>query len=238
MITTVKRICVVAATVVLSLGALTSCATLFPSVEENTVTVSRERVGAAISLLGSDMVNGLAETKVEPSEIYDILPASYKAYSHYIPSYQDLQDLYLSEIGKFGYDKLLSYLPEVTEDVKKLSRNPMPYVSGDNSLSLRLRQDLYSTFKSRLLSYLKESNAQLLRSFESSKKNFIDIQKAYSNLSSVGVSYNLPSPSMVSVDDLAASLTDLFFSKMEWYEKLLKNTPAEAGTLYTVFWED
>ncbi|MBQ0071766.1 MAG: hypothetical protein KBS81_07945 [Spirochaetales bacterium] len=220
---------------------LTSCMSLFPSIEEKGPVMpssNRERSTAAINLLGSDMIAAVGKEAIVVDDYVSILPPSYSSYVEFVPSYETLKTNYLNSIAGYAFRILCSFSPELSEEVVKLAHVPTEYISGDTTLADKMKADLWSTFYDELLMELKMNNSLLEEYFEPSRRYFEEIRKAYANLENVGVSFVLPSPESVNLELLAERVTDCFFSRLAWYEKFLKNTPAEAGTLYTVFWEN
>ena len=196
-----------------------------------------ERERSAVELMAIDMFSSLSSFTLSNSDLAPALPYSYVAYESYVPSFDHLEDSYLSPIARIAEKAISEYIPVLRNRALEKADNPLLYISGDTSLS----DDLESSYLSELSSLVEDAfiaeHSFIEEAFSLSQKVFSEIRTGYRNLESVGKGEDLPVAEGIDYAEAARLAAAVFFSSMGERESVLKNTPASADSPYSVFWE-
>ena len=205
--------------IAVSLLTLSSCATGGSGEEKEIISVERER--AAMELLSLDMFSSL----------------SFSIYEEYVPSFDDLENKYLSDVADAAVEAVKNYMPVIKESALELAKEPLDYIKGDTSLTNALRSKVGGELSSVIYSTLQDKSSDLEESFLGVSKIFGEIRKGYASLESVGKGEYLPEAESILFDIVSVVVSDEFFNQLGREEKTLKNTPASSDSPYSVFWE-
>ena len=219
-----------------SLLFLSSCATNSSGGEEKEM-VSVEKEMAAMELLSFDMFSSLSSFSFEPEILSDALPSSFTLYKEYVPSYNDLEKKYLTDVASVAIDAVDSYVPVIKERALEMSGEPTKYISGDTTFSDALKTRMGEELSSVIYNTLSDNSSLLDESFLSIARIFDEIRKGYASLKSVGKEENLPKVESILLKTASTIVSDEFFRQLGKKEKILKNTPVSSDSPYSVFWE-
>ena len=109
-----------------------------------------------------------------------------------MPSYDDLEKKYLTDVASVAIDAVDSYVPVIKERALEMSGEPTKYISGDTTFSDALKTRMGEELSSVIYNTLSDNSSLLDESFLSIARIFDEIRKGYSSLKSVGKEENLP----------------------------------------------
>ena len=221
--------------IAVSLLTLSSCATGGSGEEKEIISVERER--AAMELLSLDMFSSLSSFSIDSKILEEALPPSFSIYEEYVPSFDDLENKYLSDVADAAVEAVKNYMPVIKESALELAKEPLDYIKGDTSLTNALRSKVGGELSSVIYSTLQDKSSDLEESFLGVSKIFGEIRKGYASLESVGKGEYLPDAESILFDIVSVVVSDEFFNQLGSEEKTLKNTPASSDSPYSVFWE-
>ena len=221
--------------IAVSLLTLSSCATGGSGEEKEIISVERER--AAMELLSLDMFSSLSSFSIDSKILEEALPSSFSIYEEYVPSFDDLENKYLSDVADAAVEAVKNYMPVIKESALELAKEPLDYIKGDTSLTNALRSKVGGELSSVIYSTLQDKSSDLEESFLGVSKIFGEIRKGYASLESVGKGEYLPDAESILFDIVSVVVSDEFFNQLGSEEKTLKNTPASSDSPYSVFWE-
>ena len=221
--------------IAVSLLTLSSCATGGSGEEKEIISVERER--AAMELLSLDMFSSLSSFSIDSKILEEALPSSFSIYEEYVPSFDDLENKYLSDVADAAVEAVKNYMPVIKESALELAKEPLDYIKGDTSLTNALRSKVGGELSSVIYSTLQDKSSDLEESFLGVSKIFGEIRKGYASLESVGKGEYLPEAESILFDIVSVVVSDEFFNQLGREEKALKNTPASSDAPYSVFWE-
>lgn len=221
--------------IAVSLLTLSSCATGGSGEEKEIISVERER--AAMELLSLDMFSSLSSFSIDSKILEEALPSSFSIYEEYVPSFDDLENKYLSDVADAAVEAVKNYMPVIKESALELAKEPLDYIKGDTSLTNALRSKVGGELSSVIYSTLQDKSSDLEESFLGVSKIFGEIRKGYASLESVGKGEYLPEAESILFDIVSVVVSDEFFNQLGSEEKTLKNTPASSDSPYSVFWE-
>ena len=221
--------------IAVSLLTLSSCATGGSGEEKEIISVERER--AAMELLSLDMFSSLSSFSIDSKILEEALPSSFSIYEEYVPSFDDLENKYLSDVADAAVEAVKNYMPVIKESALELAKEPLDYIKGDTSLTNALRSKVGGELSSVIYSTLQDKSSDLEESFLGVSKIFGEIRKGYASLESVGKGEYLPEAESILFDIVSVVVSDEFFKQLGREEKTLKNTPASSDSPYSVFWE-
>ena len=221
--------------IAVSLLTLSSCATGGSGEEKEIISVERER--AAMELLSLDMFSSLSSFSIDSKILEEALPSSFSIYEEYVPSFDDLENKYLSDVADAAVEAVKNYMPVIKESALELAKEPLDYIKGDTSLTNALRYKVGGELSSVIYSTLQDKSSDLEESFLGVSKIFGEIRKGYASLESVGKGEYLPEAESILFDIVSVVVSDEFFNQLGREEKTLKNTPASSDSPYSVFWE-
>lgn len=221
--------------IAVSLLTLSSCATGGSGEEKEIISVERER--AAMELLSLDMFSSLSSFSIDSKILEEALPSSFSIYEEYVPSFDDLENKYLSDVADAAVEAVKNYMPVIKESALELAKEPLDYIKGDTSLTNALRSKVGGELSSVIYRTLQDKSSDLEESFLGVSKIFGEIRKGYASLESVGKGEYLPEAESILFDIVSVVVSDEFFNQLGSEEKTLKNTPASSDSPYSVFWE-
>ena len=221
--------------IAVSLLTLSSCATGGSGEEKEIISVERER--AAMELLSLDMFSSLSSFSIDSKILEEALPSSFSIYEEYVPSFDDLENKYLSDVADAAVEAVKNYMPVIKESALELAKEPLDYIKGDTSLTNALRSKVGGELSSVIYSTLQDKSSDLEESFLGMSKIFGEIRKGYASLESVGKGEYLPDAESILFDIVSVVVSDEFFNQLGREEKILKNTPVSSDSPYSVFWE-
>lgn len=221
--------------IAVSLLTLSSCATGGSGEEKEIISVERER--AAMELLSLDMFSSLSSFSIDSKILEEALPPSFSIYEEYVPSFDDLENKYLSDVADAAVEAVKNYMPVIKESALELAKEPLDYIKGDTSLTNALRSKVGGELSSVIYSTLQDKSSDLEESFLGVSKIFGEIRKGYASLESVGKGEYLPEAESILFDIVSVVVSDEFFNQLGREEKTLKNTPVSSDSPYSVFWE-
>ncbi|MGN1164345.1 MAG: hypothetical protein ACI4S4_06010 [Candidatus Ornithospirochaeta sp.] len=196
-----------------------------------------EREKSAVELLSIDMFSSLSSFSIPNSDLAPALPYSYIVYESYVPSFDHLEDSYLSSVAFIAEKAISEYMPVLRNIALEKAEEPLAYIAGDTSLSDELKEE-YMSFLVSLIedAFIKESDV-IEEAFSISEKVFSEIRIGYRNLGNVGKGEDLPVAEGIDYSEAARLAATAFFLTLGNSERVLKNTPASADSPYSVFWE-
>ena len=77
----------------------------------------------------------------------------------------------------------------------------------------------------------------ILDAFRPSEKEFLATRAVYSNLSSIGLIYDLPIPETADLEVVSEVAANMFFILLSERETYLKNRSYDPDSPYAFFWE-
>ena len=208
--------------IAVSLLTLSSCATGGSGEEKEIISVERER--AAMELLSLDMFSSLSSFSIDSKILEEALPSSFSIYEEYVPSFDDLENKYLSDVADAAVEAVKNYMPVIKESALELAKEPLDYIKGDTSLTNALRSKVGGELSSVIYSTLQDKSSDLEESFLGVSKIFGEIRKGYASLESVGKGEYLPEAESILFDIVSVVVSDEFFNQLGREEKTLKNT--------------
>ena len=190
-----------------------------------------------MELLSLDMFSSLSSFSIDSKILEEALPSSFSIYEEYVPSFDDLENKYLSDVADAAVEAVKNYMPVIKESALELAKEPLDYIKGDTSLTNALRSKVGGELSSVIYSTLQDKSSDLEESFLGVSKIFGEIRKGYASLESVGKGEYLPDAESILFDIVSVVVSDEFFNQLGREEKTLKNTPASSDSPYSVFWE-
>ncbi len=195
--------------IAVSLLTLSSCATGGSGEEKEIISVERER--AAMELLSLDMFSSLSSFSIDSKILEEALPSSFSIYEEYVPSFDDLENKYLSDVADAAVEAVKNYMPVIKESALELAKEPLDYIKGDTSLTNALRSKVGGELSSVIYSTLQDKSSDLEESFLGVSKIFGEIRKGYASLESVGKGEYLPDVESILFDIVSVVVSDEFF---------------------------
>ncbi len=194
---------------------LSSCAT---------VSDSSASTSEAVTSLVRDMAAAVEEKALTVTDLEGTLDSSYRAYSEYIPSYDEIKKGYLGSV-LVVIDKAASlFSPVVLSAGEEASLNPSPYLEGA-LVTDAIRTSSSETLNALLTEYLLAHSAELDDAFSESADTFSRVRKAYAALSSVGEGVSLPVVKEASLSVLSSTVVRRYFELLEDAERDLRSNP-------------
>ena len=190
-----------------------------------------------MELLTLGMFSSLSSFSIDSKILEEALPPSFSIYEEYVPSFDDLENKYLSDVADAAVEAVKNYMPVIKESALELAKEPLDYIKGDTSLTNALRSKVGGELSSVIYSTLQDKSSDLEESFLGVSKIFGEIRKGYASLESVGKGEYLPEAESILFDIVSVVVSDEFFNQLGREEKTLKNTPASSDSPYSVFWE-
>ena len=221
--------------IAVSLLTLSSCVTGGSGEEKEIVSVERER--AAMELLSLDLFSSLSSFSIDSEILEEALPSSFLLYEEYLPSFDDLENKYLTDVADVAVEAVKNYMPVIKESALELAKDPLDYIEGDTTFSNALRSKVGEELSSVVYSTLQNNSSDLEESFLGVSKIFGEIRKGYASLESVGKGEYLPEADSILFNSVSIIVSDEFFNQLGREEKILKNTPVSSDSPYSVFWE-
>ena len=189
----------------------------------------------AIITLGSDMLDGVA-LSFDGALLNSALKDSYTAYKEYVPLYEEFKSGYLSMLSECVTSLIETTYPVIEEGVMLLSATPGLILKDNGSLSDELYKIAFESVKNVLYREL-SAYSGTADAFKASEKEFMATRAVYANLSTIGLSYNLPIPEMADLAVVSEVGANMLFSHLSENETYLKNRSYDPASPYAFFWE-
>ena len=207
--------------ILLSLFILSSCRTVSPG--DGTQTGDREK--SAVLTLVEDTLSSVGEECVTSGDFESALPLSYTAYEDYIPSYDEIEEKYLSSVASIVNEEITGLFSfAILSAADTVADNPSPYLAGESIISA-LRKATEESLTAALTSSLEEREDELDSSFTESREAFGRVKKAYSALSAVSKGIYLPTARALDIKSIVSVSVDRYFFLLSEEESAFRTNP-------------
>ena len=185
---------------------------------------------SGVTALIRDIVSSAGEKALTGADLEKALDSSYRAYSGYIPSYDEIKNRYLSSLVVTVSEAMAEIFPStVLAAGEEIGNNPSPYLSGElvtPSLEAATREILTEN----LTQYLVERREKLEEAFTESRDTFSRVKKAYAALSAVSKGVVLAEAEEAEAESLASAAVERYFSLLEEEEREKRSSPLSGGS--------
>lgn len=199
-----------------------------------------ERRKEAILKLGEEMIQQSGSLIIQNDSLSPALDKNFSLYEKYIPYYFDLKNSNLEKISHIIPSFMGDIYTLLWNDIEVLSQNAELYIQGENSLTSKLRSDLFDHLVLHLGDLFYDNPELLREAFKSVKSEFDGIREVYRNLHQVGLEINLPEIKEADYDVISELVITNLFEVLSFNEAKIKNSTRNrnSDSVYSVFWEE